>query len=90
MDAGEVSDQARGPRGDPEMVPVYVDTLLLMFCQTFQSSMVAVMCDNQDQDLMTYKVVANGAFISGGGGAGGDVTDNVAGRGKEWYLILNY
>ena len=74
------------------MVPVYVDTLLPMFCQTFQSSMVAVMCDNQDQDLMTNEMVTNGAFISddgaGVGGAGGDVTDIVAGRGKEWYLIL--
>ena len=41
---------------------------------------------------MTNEMVTNGAFISddgaGGGGAGGDVTDIVAGRGKEWYLIL--
>merc|ERR1719510_2743180 len=30
-----------GPKGDPEMIPLYVDTLLPMFCKTFQSSMVA-------------------------------------------------
>merc|ERR1719392_420956 len=35
------ADQEKGPKGDPEMVPIYVDTLLPMFCQTFQSSMVA-------------------------------------------------
>ena len=33
-------EQDTGPRGDPEMVPLYVDTLLPMFCKTFQSSMV--------------------------------------------------
>ena len=161
------------------MVPVYVDTLLPMFCQTFQASMVAsvkraalglikkmlhyldagmmeniskkevagdivevlavtldaeddeeghlttlniisdlmgkskadskwldyfaklgvytkvaVMCDGQDQDLMDIETVTDGAFISddgasGGGGAGGEVTDIVAGRAyhwKEWCL----
>ena len=35
------AEQEKGPKGDPEMVPIYVDTLLPMFCQTFQSSMVA-------------------------------------------------
>ena len=34
-------DREQGPKGDPEMVPTYVDILLPMFCQTFQSSMVA-------------------------------------------------
>ena len=29
-----------GPRGDPEMVPVYAQTLLPVFCSTFQGSMV--------------------------------------------------
>ena len=37
----EQEEQESGPRGDPEMVPLYVSTLLPMFCKTFQSSMVA-------------------------------------------------
>jgi len=44
-DAGQGSteqgQQEQGPRGDPEMVPVYVDTLLPVFCHTFQSTMIA-------------------------------------------------
>ena len=28
------------PSGDPEMVPVYVRTLLPIFCRTFQSSLI--------------------------------------------------
>merc|ERR1719228_2653639 len=37
----EQGQQEQGPRGDPEMVPVYVDTLLPVFCHTFQSTMIA-------------------------------------------------
>ena len=33
--------QEQGPRGDLEMVPLYVDTLLPVFCHTFQSTMIA-------------------------------------------------
>ena len=40
-EAGAEASEVRGPKGDPEMVPVYVETLLPMFCQTFQASMVA-------------------------------------------------
>ena len=29
-----------GPKGDPEMIPVYVQSLLPLFCQTFQSTMI--------------------------------------------------
>ena len=41
---GEVAEVSEnvvdGPRGDPEMVPTYVETLLPVFCRTFQSTMV--------------------------------------------------
>ena len=30
----------KGPKGDPEMAPVYVKALLPMFCQTFNSTMI--------------------------------------------------
>ena len=33
--------QPQGPKGDPEMIPVYARSLLPMFCHTFQSSMIA-------------------------------------------------
>ena len=39
VSAGETGNPKLG--GDHEMVPVYAAMLLLMFCQTFQSSMVA-------------------------------------------------
>jgi E3 ubiquitin-protein ligase HECTD1 len=28
------------PKGDPEMVPVYVKSLLPLFCRTYQSTMI--------------------------------------------------
>lgn len=33
-------DDPQTPRGDPEMIPEYVKTLLPMFCQTYQSTMI--------------------------------------------------
>jgi len=39
QDSLESSEEV-GPRGDPEMVPVYVSTLLPVFCHTFHSSMI--------------------------------------------------
>ena len=37
----EQPDPPQGPKGDPEMIPVYARSLLPMFCHTFQSSMIA-------------------------------------------------
>jgi len=34
------SDEPGSMKGDPEMVPVYVKSLLPMFCQTYQSTMI--------------------------------------------------
>ena len=34
------SDEPKGPKGDPEMIPLYVRTLLPMFCQTYQATMI--------------------------------------------------
>lgn len=33
-------EEAKRPKGDPEMVPVYVRSLLPMFCSTYQSTMI--------------------------------------------------
>ena len=33
-------DDPQVPKGDPEMIPVYVKSLLPMFCQTYQSTMI--------------------------------------------------
>ncbi len=34
------ADDSQDPKGDPEMIPVYVKSLLPMFCQTYQSTMI--------------------------------------------------
>jgi E3 ubiquitin-protein ligase HECTD1 len=33
-------EQQQGPKGDPEMIPVYAKSLLPMFCHTFHSTMI--------------------------------------------------
>jgi E3 ubiquitin-protein ligase HECTD1 len=35
------SDDSGEPKGDPEMAPVYLRRLLPVFCNTFQSTMLA-------------------------------------------------
>ena len=34
------AEDPQNPKGDPEMIPVYVKSLLPMFCQTYQSTMI--------------------------------------------------
>ena len=36
----EIQSPNEGPKGDPEMVPVYVKSLLPLFCKTYQSTMI--------------------------------------------------
>ena len=44
QNSSETGDDSKkedaGPKGDPEMIPVYVQSLLPLFCQTFQSTMI--------------------------------------------------